>query len=114
MKGKGDSIRLARDKLWDDTPRLEGWDATKGPQPVDLRCAGCTGAHLKSYRYEPGAPEVTGPNRKTPVKYLKGIKGCSFKKVTRATDQLKCLYINARSIGKQTGGVGSHRAARKL
>jgi len=45
LKGKGDNIRLACDKLWDDTPRLEGWGVSKGPQPVALRCAGYTAAH---------------------------------------------------------------------
>ena len=59
------------------------------------------GAHLKSYREEPGAPEVIGANRETPVKYLKGIKGCSSKKVTRPTAQLKCLHTNARSMGNK-------------
>jgi len=65
------------------------------PQPVALRCAGYTRAHLKSYGDEPGAPEVIGANVETPVKYLKGIKGCSSKTVTRPTAWLKCLYINA-------------------
>jgi len=37
----------------------------------------------------------------TPLKYLKGIKGCSSKKATRPTAQLKCLYTNARSRGNQ-------------
>ena len=89
MEGEGDNIRLACDKLWDDTPRLEGQGVREGPQPVVLRCAGYTAAHLKSYRDETGAPEVIGANRETPVKYLKGIKGCSSKKVTRTTAQLK-------------------------
>ena len=91
----------AHDKLWDDTPRLEGWDTSKGAQLVALRRAGYTAAHLKSYGDEPGCPEVTGANRETAVKYLKGIKGCSSKKVTRPTAQLKCLYTNARSMGNK-------------
>jgi len=78
LKGEGNNIRLACDKLWEDTPRLEGWDASKGPQPVPLRFAGYTAAHLKSCGDEPGAPEVIGANTETPVKYLKGIKGCSL------------------------------------
>ncbi|GAB0203436.1 hypothetical protein GRJ2_002809200 [Grus japonensis] len=82
-------------------PRLEGWSASEGPQPVALRRAGYTGAHLKSYREEPGAPEVIGANRETLVKYLKGIKGCSSKKVTWPTAQLKCLYTNAHSMGNK-------------
>ena len=101
MKREGDNIRLACDKLWDDMPRSEGRGASKGPQPVALTHAGYTGAHLKSYGEEPGAPEVIGANRETPGKYLKGIKECSSKKVTRPTAQLKCLYTNARSMGNK-------------
>jgi len=41
-------------------PRLEGQGASKDPQPVALRSAGYTEAHLKSYRDEPRAPEVIG------------------------------------------------------
>ena len=81
--------------------RFEGWGASKGPQPVTLRRAGYTGAHLKSYGDEPGAPEVVGAKRETPGKYLKGIKGCSSKKVTQPTAQPKCLYTNARSMGNK-------------
>jgi len=73
FKGEGDNIRLARDKLWDNTLSLEEQGASKGPQPGAPRCAGYTGAHLKSYEDEPGAPEIVGANRKTPVKYLRGI-----------------------------------------
>ena len=82
-------------------PRLEGQGASEGPQPVALRCAGYTGAHLKSYGDEPGAPEVIGANRETLVKYLKGIKVCSSKKVTWPTAQLKCLYTSACSTGNK-------------
>jgi len=35
------------------------------------------------------------------VKYLKGIKECSSKKVTRPTAQLKYLYTNAHSMGNK-------------
>jgi len=35
------------------------------------------------------------------VKYLEGIKECSSKKVTQLTAQLKCLYINAHSMGNK-------------
>ena len=108
MKGEGDNIRPACDKLWDDTPRLEGRGASEGPQPVALRLAGYTGAH----RDEPGAPEVIGANRETPVKYLKGIKVCSSKKVTRLTAQLKCLYTNARSMGNKQEERSEERAGR--
>jgi len=80
LKGEGDNIRLAHDQLWGDTARLEGWVASKGPQPVALGHAGYTAAHLKSYGDEPGAPEVTEANRETPVKYLKGIKGVPLRR----------------------------------
>lgn len=32
LKGGGDNIKLACDKLWNDTPRLEGLGASEGPQ----------------------------------------------------------------------------------
>jgi len=80
LKGERDNIRLACNKLWDDTPRLEGWGAGKGPQPIALRHAGYTAAHLKSYIDEPGASEAVGAKRETPVKYLKRIKDCSLKR----------------------------------
>lgn len=35
------------------------------------------------------------------MKYLKGIKGCSSKKMTWLTAQLKCLYTNACSMGNK-------------
>jgi len=35
------------------------------------------------------------------VKYLKGIKGCSSKKVTQLTAQLKYLYTNACSMDNE-------------
>ena len=82
MKWEGDNIRLACDKLWDEMPRSEGQGASKSSQPVAQRHAGYTAAHLKSDRDEPGASEVKGANRETLVKYLKGIKRCSSKKVT--------------------------------
>jgi len=37
------------------------------------------------------------------VKYLKGGKRCSSKKVTQPADQLKHLYTNACSIGNKQG-----------
>ena len=88
MKGEGDNTRLA----CDDMPRLEGHGASEDPQCVALRHAGYTAAHLKFYEDESGAPEVTGANREIPVIYLKGIKGCSSKKVTQLSAQPKCLY----------------------
>ncbi|KAK4808554.1 hypothetical protein QYF61_009857 [Mycteria americana] len=60
-----------------------------------------TAVHWKSYGNEPGAPEVIGAKRETPVKYLKGIEACSSEKVTQPTAQLKCLYTNARSMGNK-------------
>jgi len=101
LKGEGEHIRLICDKLWDDMPRLEGWGAREGPHLVALRCAGYTAAHLKSYGEEPGAPEVIRANREAPVKYLRGIKGCSSKKVTWLTAQLKYLYTNTCSMGNR-------------
>jgi len=71
LKGEGDNIRLAHNKLWDDMPRLEGQGVSEAPQIVALRHAEHTAVHLKSYRDEPGAPQVIGTNRETPVKYLK-------------------------------------------
>jgi len=54
-----------------------------------------------SYGDETEAPVVIGANRKTPVKYLKGIKGCSSKKVPQPVAQLKSLYANACSMGNK-------------
>ncbi|GAB0203506.1 interleukin-6 receptor subunit beta [Grus japonensis] len=100
-KWEGDNIRLACDKLWDDMPRLEGQGAGEGPQPTAQRRAGQTAARLKSYRHEPGAPEVIGANRETPVKYLKGIPATPATKSASSGAQLKCLYANTRSMGNK-------------
>jgi len=56
---------------------------------------------LKSYRDKPGAPEVIGDNRETPVKYLQGIKGCSSKQAAWPTAQLKSLCTSACSMGNK-------------
>ena len=40
-----------------------------------------------------------GAKRETSVKYLKRTKGCSSKKVTWPTAQMKCLYTSAQSMG---------------
>ncbi|KAM6103455.1 uncharacterized protein LJ206_014212 [Theristicus caerulescens] len=107
LKGEGVNIRFACDKGWDGTPWLEGqgtsrgWDASEGPQPVHLRRAGDTAAQSKSYGNEQGGLEVIGANREISEKFLKGTKGCSSKKVTWMTAQLKCLYTNARSMGNK-------------
>jgi len=82
---EGDGIRLAHDQQWDDTPRSEGRGASKGPQHAAQRRAGYTAARLKPDGDKPGAPKVTGANRETPVKYLRGTKGCSSSKGTRPT-----------------------------
>jgi len=76
------NIHLALDQLCDDTPRLEGKGASRGPQAVILKHADYTTAHLKSYGDEPGAPGVVGANTERPVKYLRRVKGCSSKNVT--------------------------------
>ncbi|KAK4825509.1 hypothetical protein QYF61_000022 [Mycteria americana] len=52
------------------------------------------------YGDEPVTPEVIA-NRETPVKYLKGIKRCSSKKVTQPTAQMKCLYTNGCNMGNK-------------
>jgi len=101
LKGEGNNIRLACEKLWDDVPRLKAQGASEGPRPVALRRAGYAAAHLKSDGDEPGAFEVIGANRETPVKYLKGMKVCSSKKVTWPTVQLKWLCTNACSTGSK-------------
>ena len=59
------------------------------------------GDGVLSNREEPGAADVLGTNRETPVKSLKGIRACSSKKVTRQVAQLKCLYTNAHSMGNK-------------
>ena len=64
-----------------------------------MKRAGYTAAYSKSYGHEPGAPEVIGGNRGTLVKYLKGTKVYSSKKVSQLAAQLKCLYTNARCVG---------------
>ncbi|KAK4823010.1 hypothetical protein QYF61_024812 [Mycteria americana] len=94
-------MRLARGKLRDDVPRLEGAGASEGTRPVSLRCAGYAGAQPQSNRVELGDTEATGAQREMPVKRLKARKGCSSMKETRTTAQLKCLYTNARSMGTQ-------------
>jgi len=73
------------DWLCDDMPRLEGQVASEGPQPGALRPAGYTGAYMKSYGEEPKAPELIWANSETLVKYLRGNKGCSCKKMTWLT-----------------------------
>ncbi|KAK4817905.1 hypothetical protein QYF61_002388 [Mycteria americana] len=100
-KGEGGNIRLAREKLRDDVPRLEGAGASEGTRPVSPRCAGYAGAQPKSNGVEPGDTEAIGAKREMPVKCLKARKGCSSMKETQTTAQLKCLYTNARSMGNK-------------
>ncbi|KAK4830603.1 hypothetical protein QYF61_012029 [Mycteria americana] len=100
-KGEVDNIRLARGKLRDNRPRLEGTGASEGTRPVSPRCAGYTRAQPKSNRVELGDTEAIGAKREMPVKRLKAHKGCSSMKETRTTAHLKCLYTNARSMGNK-------------
>ncbi|KAK4816845.1 hypothetical protein QYF61_023967 [Mycteria americana] len=100
-KGEGGNIRLAREKLRDDVPRLEGAGASEDTRPVSPRCAGYAGAQPKSSRVELGDTEAIGAKREMPVKRLKAHKGCSSMKETWMTAQLQCLYTNARSMGNK-------------
>jgi len=101
VKGEEKHVRLASDKLWEDTQWLEGWGASKGPKPSAQRHAGDTAAQSKSCRDELGAPDLVGANKEASVKHLKGKKGCSFVKVAWPTAQMKCLYTNACSMGNK-------------
>jgi len=87
---RGEHIRLACDKLWDDTQLLEGQGGSMNPQPVVQRHAGDTAAQSKSWD-ELRPPEVVGPNKKTSAKHPRGKKECSTKKVTEPTSQMKHL-----------------------
>ena len=98
MKGEGELIRLASDRLGEDTQWLEGWGASRSTQPVAQQQVRDTAAMWKSCRGELEAPEVSGANKKKPMKHLKGKQGCSAMKVTRPTAQMKCLYTNACSM----------------
>ncbi|KAK4828050.1 hypothetical protein QYF61_023088 [Mycteria americana] len=100
-KREGDNIRLARGKLRDSVPRLEGAGASEGTWPEYSRCAGYVGAQLKFCGVELGDTEAIGAKREMPVKHLKAHKGCSSMKETQMTAQRKCLYTNARSMGKK-------------
>jgi len=84
-KGEGKHIRLACDKLWDDTQWLEGQGASTGPQTVAQKHAGDTAAQSKSCGDKLGAPEVAGANKGASVKHPKGNKGCSSMKVAQPT-----------------------------
>jgi len=106
MKGEGP----AGDKLWGDTQCLEGQGPNMGPQPVAQRSAGATAAQSKSRSNELGAAEVVGANKETSVKHPKGNKGCSSVKVAWPAGQMKCLYMNACSTGRD----GGYHGARKL
>ena len=75
----------------------ESEESGEGPEEVCQESA----AMWKSCGRELEAPEVSGANKKIPMKRLKGKKGCSAMKVTRPTAQMKCLYTNARSMGNK-------------
>lgn len=47
------------------------------------------------------SPEAVEASRETLMKYFKGIKANSAKKVTQPTAQLKCLYMNGHRIGNK-------------
>ncbi|KAK4816014.1 hypothetical protein QYF61_011004 [Mycteria americana] len=100
-RGEGDNIRLAREKLRDDVPRLEGAGASEDTRPESSRCAGYAWAQPKSSGVEPGDTEAIGAKREMPVKHLKAHKGCSSVKETQTAAQLKCLHTNARSMGNK-------------
>jgi len=101
VKGEGEPIRLASDRLGEDTQWLEGRGASRSPKAVAQQHARDTAAVWKSCRGELEAPEVSGANKKIPMKHLKGKKGCSAMKVRRPTAQMKCLYTNACSMGNK-------------
>ena len=83
MKGEGEPIRLASNTLGEDTQWLEGWGASRSPQPVAQQQVRDTAAMWKSCRGKLEVPEVSGANEKIPMKHLKGKKGCSAMKVMR-------------------------------
>ncbi|RMC14901.1 hypothetical protein DUI87_07078 [Hirundo rustica rustica] len=97
MPGKRNKIRLAHDELWEDAPRLKGQSASGGPQKSDSGGVDHIGEYCKSYGDEPGTPGIIEAIRETPLKYLKGIKGCPSKKVTQLTAQLKGLHTKAHN-----------------
>jgi len=101
VKGEEEHIRLASDRLGEDTQWLEGWGASRSPQPVAQQQVRDTAAMWKSCRGELEAPDVSGANKKIPMKHPKGKKECSAMKVRRLTAQMKCLYRNARSMGNK-------------
>ena len=73
-------IRLASNRLGEDTQWLEGWGASRSPQPVAQQHARDTAAMWKSCGRELEAPEVSGANKKIPWNTLRGKKGCSAMK----------------------------------
>ncbi|GAB0204840.1 hypothetical protein GRJ2_002949600 [Grus japonensis] len=98
---EGDNIRLASDMLWDDVPRLEGRGAGEGPRPTAQRHAGRTTAHSKPRGDELGAPDATGTNGVTLGRYIKRIPATPANKSASSGAQLKCLYVNTRSMGNK-------------
>jgi len=80
---------------------LEGQGTSTGPQPVAQRHARDTAAQLKSHGDELGAPEIVGANKEASVKHPKRNKGCSSMKVTWQQTRMKCLYMNAHSVGNK-------------
>ncbi|PKU41195.1 hypothetical protein llap_8496 [Limosa lapponica baueri] len=103
LLGEEDIIRLACDKLRNDSARPEGRVASEA---VGLRCTGYSAAHSKSYGDKPWAPEAI----ETGESWIKHVKGrppeeqheenaaTPAHKSASSGAQLKCVYTNAHSM----------------
>jgi len=107
VKGEGEYISLAGDKLWGDTQWLEGPGASMGPQPVAQRCAVDTAAQSKSCRDELGAPEVVKANKEASVKQPQRKQGVFLYEDDMANSPDEWPLHESRQHGKQTGRGGS-------
>ncbi|GAB0185452.1 hypothetical protein GRJ2_001010500 [Grus japonensis] len=58
-------------------------------------------AHSKPRGDEPGAPDATGTNGVTLGRYIKRIPATPANKSASLGAQLKCLYVNTRSVGNK-------------
>lgn len=85
VKGEGDNIRFAHEELWDDTPEAEKDEVLERALMLLLWDVLATLQHKNLTDLS----QVTGANRETPGKYLKGMRGCSFRELTQLTEQLK-------------------------
>jgi len=100
VKGEGEHIRFASDKLWGD--HKSGWRDRVLVRALSLLPRGVLWTlQSKSCRDELGAPEVVEANKEVSVKHPRGNKGCSSVKVTWPTAQIKHLYTNACSMGNK-------------